>query len=264
MISPVAHMASFRGGYAKSASESAFPSLWRGLRGAWEFGIQEDGNRIYDLTRRWDVGTFNSAPAWNVSDLGRSLDFDGTDDYVSVSDFSWEASSPITVVTSILVLTGEVQGGSGFGVGTNGTDGTKFQAHLPWSDSNVYWDYGRTELAGTSFTSHLDKWTNVTLTADATGAQQVWFDGIVAQTISSSAAPSAVSDLSIGRANIGSDFFFQGRIRHFRIYDRALTPNEIMLSVMFPEGPFISARRLVSMASLGVSFKHLALLGVGR
>ena len=240
---PIAEIntASFKKGYAQSASESRFPFLWKGLYGAWEFGIQEDGPRIYDLRRRWDIGTFSGAPSWDMSNVGRSLSFDGVDDYVTITDFSWPANSPVTVSMWIRVNTGDVVAGSCFGIGLNATAGARFQAHVPWNDNVVYWDYGRVELTGTSFSSQLDKWAHVALTADGVGSQQVILDGIVAQTISSSATPSAISDLSIGRAFItgSGDLFFGGRMRHFRIYNRVLTPNEIWLSYIFPEGPFI-------------------------
>ena len=66
---------------------SAYPSLWRGCVGAWCPSLGPSGSRLHDYSRRQNWGTLtNMDPAtdWVVDGGAYALDFDGSNDVVSV------------------------------------------------------------------------------------------------------------------------------------------------------------------------------------
>jgi len=67
--------------------ESAVPRLWDGVVGAWCPSLGPTGSRLHDFSRSNNWGTLtNMDPAtdWVVSGGQYALDFDGTNDYVTI------------------------------------------------------------------------------------------------------------------------------------------------------------------------------------
>ena len=67
----------------------AYPSLWRGCVGAWCPSLGQTGGTLYDQSGCGNHGTLtNMDPGtdWVASNGKVALDFDGTDDYVSVAN----------------------------------------------------------------------------------------------------------------------------------------------------------------------------------
>ena len=65
-------------------------------------------------------------------------------------------------------------GGIPSAFGANGINSAnRFQAHVPWGNNNIYWDYGNISGLGrleTSYNGHYGKWTHVALvSAGASG-----------------------------------------------------------------------------------------------
>ncbi len=84
-------------GYARNASESAYPNLWRGLVGWWLPSVNpRGGNRLFDLSPFRNHGTLQNMTNddWVVSGGAGSLDFDGVNDHVSIPEY--ETSVPLT------------------------------------------------------------------------------------------------------------------------------------------------------------------------
>lgn len=77
-------------GYARTPGESEYPGLWKGLLRAYEFGMQPDGNRIYDFSGHHQDGNVVNAPSWVSSEYGRALRLNGTSQYVTVPD--WDST----------------------------------------------------------------------------------------------------------------------------------------------------------------------------
>ena len=73
-------------GYARNASESANPNLWRGLVGWWCPSVHfRGGQRLLDLSQQRNYATLNNMTNddWLVSRGYGALDLDGTDDYLT-------------------------------------------------------------------------------------------------------------------------------------------------------------------------------------
>lgn len=73
---------SFKQGYARSASQSANPHLWRGLVGAWVPELGVTGNTIHDVSGRRNPATNNGA-AWTPLQ-GWTLDYEGGTDNITI------------------------------------------------------------------------------------------------------------------------------------------------------------------------------------
>ena len=68
-----------------------------------------------------------------------SLSFDGVNTRVTNATFSHPTGGPVTVAFWNFVA--DVQTSTAFTVGLQDNP-NRFMAHAPWSDLNVYWDYG--------------------------------------------------------------------------------------------------------------------------
>ena len=159
-----------------------------------------------------------------------ALSFDGSDDRVEYADFSWPSGGPITIAFWNHVLTADVQASSAFGVGATFTATDRIQCHCPWSDKNLYWDYGDSGGAGrvsTDYTAFLDKWTHVVLVASGSSGskQEVWLDSVGQIGLSKSSEPTSLTDLFIGEWLGGG--YHKGRIFNFAIWNRIISRSEI-------------------------------------
>ena len=78
----------YQQGFARSASESAYPSLWKGLVGAWAMGLGPTGiATLRDVSGNQNHGTIKGSMTSTdsvVSDGRYALDFDGTDDGIDL------------------------------------------------------------------------------------------------------------------------------------------------------------------------------------
>jgi hypothetical protein len=160
-----------------------------------------------------------------------SIDFDGATDYVDNGTFAWPAGGgPITIAFWNYALS-PAQNSCAFTVG-NQDQPNRCQVHAPWSDGNIYWDYGTATTGNgrvsTSYAGKLDKWTHVVLVSAGTGGtfQGIYLDGVLANSVATSGGPTAaLTGVRIGHANPGG--FHKGRIDDFRIYNRVLSASEV-------------------------------------
>ena len=81
--------------FARSATESAHPNRWQGLRGLWVPELGVTGDTLFDWSGYKSHGALNGmdqATDWVIGDekynRGYSLDFDASDDNVSIGDLS--------------------------------------------------------------------------------------------------------------------------------------------------------------------------------
>src|SRR5689334_6166669 len=133
-----------------------------------------------------------------------SMSFNAAGATVNVPTFSWPTGGPVTVAFWSNVATAQVQNSSLFSVGNMDTP-NRFQAHAPWSDKKIYWDYGDLGTSGrvsADYTAYLDKWTHVALVSAGNGGNfmAIYLDGVAVVTATSSDGPDvALSGLDIGR-----------------------------------------------------------------
>ncbi len=222
------------GSKLNSTQNTSRGSLSSGLVGHWTFDGADMNPNVRDKSGQGKHGNLfgQTATTTAIGKLGQALKFDGVNDYVNASTFSW-LGGPVTVSFWNYVASTPGDGASAFGADTNDT--IRFQAHVPWSDGSVYWDYGDLSGSGrisTSYAAHIGKWTYVTLVSAGNGGnyKAIYFDGVLAASEASSDSPTSFSNMLIGAFNNNASsivYYHPGTIDDFRIYNRVLSESEI-------------------------------------
>lgn len=222
--------------------------------GVWDADLDGDGDRDYKLVAHMaedpsistdgycggstyeacDSSTnqnhFDSSGTMTTSDLvigeiGNAIDFDGSNDYLS-NALTWNGGGA-TVSYWEYQASADVKTSSLFGFG-NGSVSNRFQSHSPWTSSVLFWDYGNPASArtSTSFSSYVDKWTNVCLLASGgvgTNFQGIFLDGVLKVSNNIGFTNSNLNTFTLGYNSEASLVSFtpwhKGKIDEFRIAD---------------------------------------------
>jgi hypothetical protein len=199
-------------------------------------GAAYDANTkvVYHLQAQGDSssGGHNLTPINNptqtTGQIYGAASFNGINQTAEASAFSWTGTSPVTVSFWNYVASSDVQVSFAFTVGnTSAGNNARFCASVPWSDSNLYWDYGwgsngNTGRVATSYASYLDAWTDVTLVSTGSGGtfQAIYLNGQLAASTATSLSSVEVGDLYIAgypNATYYGPPYEKGKIDEFRI-----------------------------------------------
>ena len=163
-----------------------------------------------------------------------ALRLDGVDDYVSVPDFG--AIAPTTEVTvEFWQKVSALKTQSTFSLGPE-TPTNRFNAHVPWSDGIVYWDFGVWGGAGRlSYTppanSTVGVWQHWALVASQSGNYMRIFRNGVQVAQKTGMTPRTLANAANWELKLGSGesptLGFGGELDEFRIWSVARTPTEI-------------------------------------
>jgi hypothetical protein len=117
-------------------------------------------------------------------------------------------------------------GVSAFTIGNDNTN--RDQAHFPWSDTNIYWDYGNfgTGRLAMSLTPYFYKLTHFVLTSNGVNAMQIYANGVLVASSGTAANPPAQTGLWIGAYPVGG-LGYSGTLQNFAVYNRVIGPNEV-------------------------------------
>jgi hypothetical protein len=165
----------------------------------------------------------------NVSfDSNAQIVFDGTDDVIPLSP----SIIPSNEITVEFICT-NTNPGTNTSIIAGGAGQQDFNIHLPWSDTNVYWDFGRpfnrinksTTLAERTGVHH---W--VFTKNPSTGIMNIYLDGALWHTGTglTSTTPS-LTQVSLGAYNSGGGpgLYYTGTIPIAKIYTREISPSEV-------------------------------------
>ena len=195
------------------------------------YPFDEGSNTIaHDSSGNGNDGTLTNGPLWVAGVEGSALSFDGVDDYVNDDNFSWSGGGPVTVTFWNYVKSADVQAASAFGVGQGNT--YRFQAHAPYSNSMLFWDYGQGTIGrvGIDYTPYLNKWTHIALVSMGVGGnfKGIYLNGVLVASGSVSDGPgTTMTGLKVGHAVLDTSIYHKGNIDEFRIYNRVLSAAEI-------------------------------------
>ncbi len=158
----------------------------------------------------------------------RGLDFDGSNDRVIVSNFGQVA--PTTEITiEFWQKVDSVKAQSTFNL-SNDVGANRINAHVPWSDGLVYWDFGNisggvgrlTYSPPTSLVGQWHHWAMVSSVSDS--FMKIYLDGIqVATKTGASSFSRGARDLALG----GDFNFLDGSLSDVRVWNVARTASEI-------------------------------------
>lgn len=224
-------------GYARNASESAYPNLWRGLIGWWLPSVNpRGGNRLFDLSPFRNHGTLTNMANddWVVSQGAGALDFDGVNDFVDnnpwttnlgTGDFSlsaWIKTSSSTRQTIFGAYNGSLVDSGVFldVLSTGKIRSTAVQdssARLIYADSNSSAATGSwTHICGVRRSATMDVYVNGKID-----------NGVQSSLGNPNVAITGSHRIGSGRSDAGYSSPFNGQIDDARVYNRALTPPEI-------------------------------------
>lgn len=199
-----------------------------------------------DVTRHWRVRGLNptttsewSEPArftTSPSCSGSALVFDGKDQRAVDATLAWNGGA-VTVEYWTLVKRSTLKPSTTFMVGESDNGGNRFQAHAPWDDGNLYWDYGNIGDKGrisASFGQYFDQWVHLAFVSDGSSFKAIYINGELAASGKEASAPTGLKKLTIG-GMIGNNAF-NGSVDEFRVWNVARTADEIRSS-MFRRAP---------------------------
>jgi len=158
---------------------------------------------------------------------GKALQFTGVTGAATNADFAWNGG-PVTVEFWTYVPSDKLPNASSFSVGDPDVTRNRFQAHVPWSDKNLYWDYGNLDTNGrlvAYFGNYLDKWTHVALVSNGTNFSAIYLDGEMVLSSTKASSPTALKKLTLG-ANV-AQWPLKGSMDEFRIWSKVRTREEI-------------------------------------
>jgi prepilin-type N-terminal cleavage/methylation domain-containing protein len=200
-----------------------------GIVGWWKFN-EGSGTIAYDASGNGNTGnlTLVNTPTWISGKLGGGLSFNGSaNEYVDVP----ATTSLATYSSYTVMLWANIQTNSQVGL----------MQRLGWMDSlcinssgghskaHFYvWNPGGGEIGSVLGTLNISNgtWHLIAGTFQASKSQ-LFLDGMLDNSSTPSASPSAFSDLHIGQGCGGSGTEMNGSIADVRIYNRALSAGEI-------------------------------------
>ncbi|MER5216984.1 family 43 glycosylhydrolase [Streptomyces sp. NPDC002838] len=193
------------------------------------------GSTATDASGNGRNGTVNGTAGW--SGTGEGLAFNGSDTYVKVPDDVMKGMAAITVSMDVLIDSAQATPyflyGFGNSSGSNGngylfTTGNSFRTSIATGN----WSTEQTTRPADSHNLTRAVWKHVTYTQ--TGTTGVLYeDGVeVARNTSVTITPGAIGSgittaNHIGKSVYSGDKLFKGRMRDFRVYDRALAGSEV-------------------------------------
>ena len=206
-----------------------------GLVGYWTFdGNDLSGVNAADVSGQGNHGVLTNGPVPTIGRIGQALEFDGDDDFVNVSaatsidDLNNELTiaawiRPDTVGATIFggIATKNTGSNTGSWLLRQNSDGVHF--HFVYSGVDLFDSLTVAALSVETWSHVVVVWT------DSSDDAVFYIDGALtsSNTPFTTGSPETDStvDLRLGIANFGE--VFDGRIDDIRIYNRALSPEEI-------------------------------------
>ncbi len=213
------------------------------LKGYWSFNGQDvSGTTAYDRSGAGNTGTLSGAGA-AIGKLGQALTFDGSNDYVSVSDASsLDITGTLTLSAWVRKATHPAAGNYEIvaGKGTVGSAQHNYVFGLYGNGSNTeylvfrFYNSGWHIIRGTTTSLDLDTWYHiVAVYDDAANAVDLYVNGVTQSETVISGDPENTSLVTnnqnfwIGDIDNTAYSPFDGRIDDVRIYNRAFTSADV-------------------------------------
>lgn len=232
---------------------------------------QTSGTTVADSSGNGRNGTLVGGGTWSGSDLT----LDGTDDYVKLPDNLMTGLDSITVSSDVFIATDQATpfflwglgntASSSAGTGYLFASGNSFRAGLTttnWSGEKVTAKTPAGDLAR-------GVWKTVTYTQTGTTGT-LYEDGVqVGRNTAVSVLPSQVgggvtTNNLLGKSNYGTDRTLKGKVRNFRVYNRALSAEEVALIALTDQAKADGAAAALSVAHADDVRGHLTLPATGE
>ncbi|MFI6035093.1 family 43 glycosylhydrolase [Streptomyces sp. NPDC051315] len=236
-------------------------ALWYKLDGA---------SRATDASGHGRDGTVQGTADWS----GQGLSFNGTDTYVKVPNDVMKGMNAITVSTDVLI--DATQSTPYFLYGFGNSSGSSGNGYLFTTGNSLRtsiatgnWSTEQTTRPADSHNLTRAVWKHLTYTQ--TGTTGVLYeDGVeVARNTSVTITPGAIGSGTttanhLGKSVYSGDKLFKGRMRDFRVYDRALAASEVeQLALPVAAQGVADDQAALTLGDTGAVTADLALPGTG-
>lgn len=205
-------------------------SGYRDIGGHWIMN-ESDGSTFQDTSVFGNDGTLTNT-GWASGQFGPCLDFNGTSSFGEITGFNtlsnetftillWIRPSLIDVDTHVFLNMEE----SG-----SGDERVRFYYFATGGRLDFEDDFGIDINSGDMLV--VDKWYHAAVTYDFPGSSvKLYLDARqVAEAISGfTQAGSAINQITLGKKTSFTELFYPGLLDDLRIYNRVLTPNEILI-----------------------------------
>ena len=231
---------------------------------------QASGTTVVDSSGNGKDGTLNGGGTWGGAN---GLTLDGTDDYVKLPNNIMAGLSSITVSTEVYIEPTQATPYFIWGFGNSATSssgtgyffasGDAFRTGLTLTN----WSGEKVTSKGSALARGV--WKTVTYTQTGTTGT-LYEDGVqVAQNTAVTVAPSAIGggttvNNNIGKSNYAADKFLKGKVRNFRIYNRALTAAEVTSLAPSDADIVASDKAALSLGDLSAVTGNITLPTVGQ
>jgi len=204
-----------------SAAEGADLSLV----GWWRFD-EGSGSTVYDRSGNGNDGTINSDPQWVAGKIGGALEFDGRGDYVDCgNDASLDITDKVTI--AVWVKTNDADNGQHNPYVTKGDHSYAIKHHNSNSIEFFIYDDGWHVVHFPVDGSFNGVWHHLAGTYDGTNLR-LYIDGkLKVSATHTGSITHSVFNVTIGTNAQEKERFYNGAIDDVRIYNRALTQDEI-------------------------------------
>ena len=224
--------ASYSNGFAPRDGQPLYPELWRGCVGAWNPGLGPSGLTLRDNSGLGNNGTLTNGPTFAASQGKYAMNFDGADDYVSISASRLPSAANPWTISLWEYPTAFGAGNYGTSVSWGTTGGVWFQSVILANNGDAgdgrlaVGQYARNVLTTTT-ARPLNLWTHTAIVYSGGTTLQAYQNGLPnGSGPISNAFNATLTAAAIGRLQEGGQQY-NGRLDDIRIYNRAISANEI-------------------------------------
>jgi len=252
---------SYHQGFARNASESAYPETWKGLIGAFFPSLGVTGiTTLRDWSGRRNDGTFGGTPTaaqWiiggNPKAPGYAINFNGTSHKIEVDP----VGAAINVSEGTIALWCKLNAVSANAVAFHARVDGSNEIELQWlNSSNVFrFKYvadGTVETLSTSDVTEDSTWRHIAMTwSVAADEVKYYINGTQAGATDTAlgAWSGTLSTAAFGVADDADAKFWNGPLNDMLIYDRPLNASEIALLYRVSNAPVVLRPRLAVKAA---------------
>ena len=212
------------------------PPINLGLVGYWSFDVGKGGLTAVDQSGSGNTGTLTNMDAgsdWVDGKLGQALDFDGSNDHITIPDGSNFKPSGSVSISAWVKTTANTAGDADIILGRGGSGGDDgYSLEVRGNKASFYSQNGGPFATG-DVQSDADVndgiWHHLVGVYD-TSNNMIYLDGSLASTTAvgfTTILHDASATPTIGKRPDQLSLYFNGLIDEVRIYNRALSANEV-------------------------------------
>jgi hypothetical protein len=197
--------------------------ILNGLVGWWKFD-EGSGTVAYDSSGNGNDGNLTNGPTWTTGKIGGALNFDGEDDLVTINGNWPSTNSPRTI--SVWFYTINTHNGNIFTFGDGARNNTRFSVLTNYGgNGNLYFCGQGNDASFGSMT--FNQWRHLSVIYSS-NLITAFVDNQLSANVSKNLNTDGSMPLIVGSNSLTrDDEFFSGKIDDVRIYDRALSAEEV-------------------------------------